>query len=77
MVLLEALRLYCPVVEMFREASKDMKLGNMMIPKDAWVSIPLAKIHRSKEYWGEDANEFNPIRFKNGISKAANHPMLF
>ncbi|KAG8653365.1 hypothetical protein MANES_05G007600v8 [Manihot esculenta] len=77
MVLLEALRLYCPVVEMFREASKDMKLGNMMIPKDAWVSIPLAKIHRSKEYWGEDANEFNPIRFKNGISKAANHPNAF
>ncbi|XP_021676113.2 cytochrome P450 709B2 [Hevea brasiliensis] len=77
MVLLEALRLYCPVVEMFREASKDMKLGNLTIPKDALVSIPLAKIHRSKEYWGEDANEFNPIRFKNGISKAAKHPNAF
>ncbi|KAJ9171640.1 hypothetical protein P3X46_014978 [Hevea brasiliensis] len=77
LVLLEALRLYCPVVEMFREASKDMKLGNLMIPKNVLVSIPLAKIHRSKEYWGEDANEFNPNRFTNGISKAAKHPNAF
>ncbi|XP_048235561.1 cytochrome P450 709B2 isoform X2 [Ricinus communis] len=77
MVLLEALRLYCPVVDMYRQASKDMKLGNLMIPKDAWITIPLAKIHRSKEHWGEDANEFNPIRFANGISKAAKHPNAF
>jgi cytochrome P450 len=74
MVLLEALRLYCPVMELFREASKDIKLGDVMIPKGTWISIPTVKIHRRKEYWGEDANEFNPMRFINGISKAVTHP---
>ncbi|XP_065859915.1 cytochrome P450 709B2-like isoform X2 [Euphorbia lathyris] len=77
MVLLETLRLYGPVVEMFKQASKDMKLGNLTIPKDGWVALPLAKIHRSKEYWGDDADEFNPFRFSNGISKAAKHPNAF
>uniref|UniRef100_A0A2N9G765 CCHC-type domain-containing protein n=1 Tax=Fagus sylvatica TaxID=28930 RepID=A0A2N9G765_FAGSY len=74
MVLLEALRLYCPVMELFREASKDIKLGDVMIPKGTWISIPTVKIHRRKEYWGEDAYEFNPMRFINGISKAVTHP---
>uniref|UniRef100_A0A2N9G880 Cytochrome P450 n=1 Tax=Fagus sylvatica TaxID=28930 RepID=A0A2N9G880_FAGSY len=74
MFLLEALRLYGPVVELFREASKDMKLGDVMIPKGTCISIPIVKIHRRKDYWGEDANEFNPLRFINGISKAAKHP---
>ena len=74
MVLLETLRLYCPVIELLREASEDMKLGNLLIPKETVLAIPLAMIHRSKEYWGEDANEFNPLRFINGVSKAAKHP---
>lgn len=74
MVLLEALRLYCPVIMLVRKQSEDMKLGNLMIPKETCISIPIVKIHRSKEYWGEDASEFNPMRFVNGISKAAKHP---
>ncbi|XP_022769769.1 cytochrome P450 709B2-like isoform X2 [Durio zibethinus] len=74
MVLLEILRLYCPAIALVREASEDMKLGNLMIPKHTRLTIPIVKIHRSKEYWGEDANEFNPLRFKGGISKAAKHP---
>ncbi|OVA16606.1 Cytochrome P450 [Macleaya cordata] len=74
MVLLEALRLYCPVIVLLRKASEDMKLGELIIPKDTSVSIPLAMIHRSKKYWGEDANEFNPTRFADGVSKAAKHP---
>ncbi|OMO82303.1 Cytochrome P450 [Corchorus olitorius] len=74
MVLLEVLRLYCPVIMLMREASEDMKLGNLMIPKHTNLTIPVVKIHRSKEYWGDDANEFNPLRFMNGISKAAKHP---
>ncbi|CAL9067794.1 unnamed protein product [Musa banksii] len=74
MVLLETLRLYGPVVQMARKAGKDMILGNISIPKDTAVMIPVLMIHRSKEIWGEDANEFNPLRFENGISKAASHP---
>ncbi|GLU07146.1 hypothetical protein SLE2022_241140 [Rubroshorea leprosula] len=74
MVLLEALRLYGPVIAMVREASEDMTLENLMIPKRTLLVIPLIKMHRSKECWGEDASEFNPLRFMNGISKAAKHP---
>ncbi|KAJ7973157.1 Cytochrome P450 [Quillaja saponaria] len=74
MVLLEALRLYGPVLELVREATQDMKLGNLLIPKGTCLAISMLMIHRSKEYWGEDANEFNPLRFKDGVSKAAKHP---
>lgn len=74
MVLLETLRLDCPVITLFRKASKDMELGNLKIPKDTEITIPVVKIHRMKKYWGEDANEFNPLRFNNGISNAAKHP---
>ncbi|KAK1293012.1 hypothetical protein QJS10_CPB17g00835 [Acorus calamus] len=74
LVLLEALRLYSPVFLMLRNTSKKMKLGNVTIPKDVLVMIPLAIIHRREKYWGADANEFNPYRFAEGISKAASHP---
>ncbi|CAJ2628946.1 unnamed protein product [Trifolium pratense] len=74
MVLLEALRLYCPAIELERIASKDTNLGDLMIPKGTCIKIPITMIHRSTKYWGEDANEFNPMRFINGVSKAANHP---
>ncbi|KAK1277951.1 Cytochrome P450 [Acorus gramineus] len=74
LVLLEALRLYSPVFLMLRNTSKKMKLGKVTIPKDVLVTIPLAIIHRREKYWGADANEFNPYRFADGISKAASHP---
>ena len=74
MVVLEVLRLYSPVMELYREASKDMKLGNLLIPKGTYLVIPIIMMHRSKECWGEDAKEFNPMRFINGVAKAAKHP---
>ncbi|KAK1317371.1 hypothetical protein QJS10_CPA05g00061 [Acorus calamus] len=74
MVLLEALRLYCPVIMMTRRTSMDMKLGEITVPKDVLVTIPLIVIHRSEKYWGADACEFNPYRFADGIAKAGNHP---
>ncbi|CAN0885133.1 Cytochrome P450 709B1 [Linum grandiflorum] len=77
MVLMEALRLYCPIPELIREASEDCKLGEVTVPKGACVLIPVMKIHTSKEHWGEDANEFNPLRFKDGITKAVKHPSAF
>nr|CAD1840098.1 unnamed protein product [Ananas comosus var. bracteatus] len=74
MVLFEALRLYGPVVMMHRKADKDMNLGTLQIPKGTAVTLPLVIMHRDKEIWGADANEFNPFRFENGITKAAKHP---
>ncbi|KAJ6847221.1 cytochrome P450 709B2-like [Iris pallida] len=74
MVLLEALRLYSPVMVMVRKAAQDMNLGNLMIPKDTILTVPIAIIHHNKDLWGDDANEFNPERFENGVTKAARHP---
>ncbi|KAI4353437.1 hypothetical protein L6164_002387 [Bauhinia variegata] len=74
MVLLEALRLYYPVLTLLRETSQDIKLGKLSIPKNTCITIPVAMIYRSTEYWGEDANTFNPLRFIDGVSKAAKHP---
>ncbi|KAI4353444.1 hypothetical protein L6164_002393 [Bauhinia variegata] len=74
MVLLEALRLYGPVLTLLRETSQDIKLGNLSIPKNTGITIAVAMIHWSTEYWGEDANTFNPLRFIDGVSKAATHP---
>ncbi|KAL5992537.1 hypothetical protein ACLOJK_013456, partial [Asimina triloba] len=53
---------------------EDMKLGNVLIPKGTEISIPIAIIQRNKKYWGDDANEFKPLRFADGIAKAAKHP---
>lgn len=74
MVLWETLRLYPPVILNAREASKDMNLGGLMIPKGMPLMIPIVMLQRDKKYWGDDANDFNPLRFENGASKAAMHP---
>ena len=71
LVLLEVLRLYNPVITTSRKASRDIRLGDWIIPRDTVISIPLLKILRMEKYWGEDANEFNPWRFSNGVSAAA------
>ncbi|CAI0474446.1 unnamed protein product [Linum tenue] len=63
--------------KMMRMAPQDMKLGKLQIPKGTILSIPVLKIHRSKELWGDDANEFKPMRFVNGVSMAATHPNAF
>ncbi|XP_065859909.1 cytochrome P450 709B1-like [Euphorbia lathyris] len=77
MVLLEVLRLYNPVIRLFRTPMEDIKLGKLIIPKGTSLEISIHQVHRKKEYWGNDANNFNPMRFANGISKAAKHPNAF
>ncbi|KAK9161889.1 hypothetical protein Syun_008230 [Stephania yunnanensis] len=74
MVIYEALRLYGPAVILVRDGIDDAKVGNLMLPKNTSVCIAPAMIHHDTKYWGEDASQFNPWRFENGVSKAANHP---
>lgn len=77
MVLMETLRLYGPVLNMIRSASQDMKLGSLVIPKGTTIVVPIVKMHRDKAVWGSDSDKFNPLRFENGVSRAANHPNAF
>ncbi|KAL1200149.1 Cytochrome [Cardamine amara subsp. amara] len=77
MVLMESLRLYGPVIKMTRDATQDMKVGNLEIPKGTSIFVPFLKMHSDKAIWGEDAEQFNPLRFENGISQAATNPNAF
>lgn len=77
LVLLESLRLYSPIVLLRRKAAKDMILRGIKITKGTLLMMPISIIHRNKEIWGADANEFNPLRFEKGITKAAKNPNAF
>ncbi|XP_010455498.1 PREDICTED: cytochrome P450 709B3-like [Camelina sativa] len=74
MVLMESLRLYGPVIKMTRDATQDMKVGHLEIPKGTSIIVPFLKMHSDKAIWGEDAEQFNPLRFENGVSQAAINP---
>ena len=39
-------------------------LGSLNIPADTEFQLVLAAIHHDPDIWGEDANKFNPYRFK-------------
>ncbi|KAK8527558.1 hypothetical protein V6N12_054764 [Hibiscus sabdariffa] len=77
MILYEVLRLYPAVVELVRSVPKDLKLGKLLLPARIEISIPMLQIHRDKELWGEDANEFKPERFVEGVSNATKSQMAF
>ncbi|CAI5951096.1 unnamed protein product [Closterium sp. NIES-64] len=78
MVLNEVLRLYPPAPAIARRCDTRTKLSETLtIPAGVGVTVPIAAMHRRKELWGEDAEEFKPERFANGINKAAMHPLAF
>ncbi|KAI5082339.1 hypothetical protein GOP47_0002082 [Adiantum capillus-veneris] len=77
MILLESLRLYTPATLLAREAFSSIKVGDLEIPKGLSVWVPVLAIHHDKTIWGEDADEFKPERFSEGVAKACKNPMAF
>lgn len=77
MVLYEVLRLYPPVIYFNRVARKDVKLGNFTIPAGVNVSLPILLIHHDRNIWGDDATEFKPERFSEGLAKATKGQVSF
>lgn len=77
MIINEALRLYPPAVFLRRQACEPTKLGRLSIPTGIQLELPILAIHHDPALWGNDANDFNPGRFSEGIAKAAKHPMAF
>ncbi|CAI9089909.1 OLC1v1024561C2 [Oldenlandia corymbosa var. corymbosa] len=63
MILNETLRLYPPIAVVVRQASENMKVGNLDVPAGTQFYLPIAAAHHDPEIWGPDANEFNPQRF--------------
>ncbi|KAL4382032.1 11-oxo-beta-amyrin 30-oxidase [Arachis hypogaea] len=70
MILNEVLRLYPPVLFFNRRVQKDIKMQNLSLPAGVKVTLPILLIHHDRELWGDDATEFKPERFSEGIAKA-------
>ena len=81
MVLNETLRLYPPVPELGRRilkpSEKCFKLGSRTLPPDTAIVVECLYIHRRKDIWGDDADEFKPQRFSDGVVNACKHPYGF
>ncbi|KAG7177012.1 Cytochrome P450 3A40-like 2 [Homarus americanus] len=77
-VFCEALRLYPPAVNFVsREAAQDIQLGDLLIPKNMSIQIPLWHIHRDPEHW-PDAETFDPERFSpEAKASVSRHPMAY
>ncbi|KAL0929045.1 hypothetical protein M5K25_000985 [Dendrobium thyrsiflorum] len=77
MVIQEALRLYPPGPVVAREALQDLKLGGIQLPKGINIFIPVPTMHQDPNFWGPDAFEFKPERFKNGVIGACRVPQMY
>ncbi|KAI9172280.1 Cytochrome P450 monooxygenase himC [Paramyrothecium foliicola] len=73
MVIKEVLRLYAPVPTNFRLASEDVVLPKgggpdgqspLFVPKGSGCRWSLYSLHRRKDIYGEDAEEFRPERWE-------------
>lgn len=77
MIINETLRLFVPLPKLPREATKDMQIGDLFIPKGMIVEISMLAMHLDPRFWGDDVFKFNPERFANGASTACTHPQAF
>ncbi|KAJ4976891.1 hypothetical protein NE237_001997 [Protea cynaroides] len=77
MILYEVLRLYPPALFLNRCTYKNIKLGELSLPPGIHLMLPIVLIHHDRELWGEDAQEFKPERFAEGISKATKNQVSF
>lgn len=59
-----------------REAAEDVVIEGVAIPKGTQVDVMLHAIHRSREIWGDDADEFRPDRW-DALTGDANNNFAF
>ncbi|XP_013587370.1 PREDICTED: cytochrome P450 72A13-like [Brassica oleracea var. oleracea] len=77
MILYEVLRLYPPVIQLTRAIHKETKLGDLTLPGGTHITLPVMLVQRDTHMWGNDAENFKPDRFKDGVSKATKSQVSF
>ncbi|XP_031501316.1 cytochrome P450 72A397-like [Nymphaea colorata] len=77
MILNEVLRLYPPATFIVRYTYKTVKLGDLILPEGVRLILPLLLIHHDHKLWGDDAEEFKPERFSEGIANASKNQLAF
>lgn len=63
MVIKESMRLLPAVPIIGRETQEETTIGTRKIPKGIQLMVHLFNLHRRRDIWGEDANQFRPDRF--------------
>ncbi|KAK7351310.1 hypothetical protein VNO77_10652 [Canavalia gladiata] len=76
MILNEVLRLYPPLTVIHKYTWCETMVGSMSIPAGVELFISLLLLHYDSKYW-ENPEEFNPIRFAEGVSKASKDQVAF
>lgn len=66
----EVLRLWPPVPLTYRIAEQTTSIQGVYIPKGVLIVLSPQAINRSKRFWGEDAQAFNPDRW---LGKGRSH----
>ncbi|XVF56594.1 hypothetical protein PTKIN_Ptkin06aG0133500 [Pterospermum kingtungense] len=73
MILNETLRLYPPPNTLVRKVENEVQLGNLILPADLHLVVPVMALHHDPRLWGDDVNLFKPERFADGIANATKH----
>ncbi|XP_038717360.1 cytochrome P450 CYP749A22-like [Tripterygium wilfordii] len=74
MIINETLRLYPPALAVIiRKINRKVILGNLTLPPNLNIYLPIVKFHHDPEIWGEDVHQFKPERFSQGIPQATNN----